>query len=359
MVNLTRAIILIATTIGAGVFGMPYVFYKAGWVINLIYFLGLSIFMLTIHYLYAKTIFQTKDISLLESVQENLGRKYFWLAFISIIFGLIFTLLVYLILAGKFLKLIFPEVDFNLAVLIFWIWASSSLVWGKFLSRYEVIGTFLMIAIILFVFLSGAASLSFKNISAYNLDFIFLPFGVILFSFAGWTAVGPMVRYQKDYKINLKPFLLATVVVAILYLLFILGIVNSTNIITEDSVSGLIYWSYWKIILIALFGLFAVWTSYLPIALEIKNSFSKKLSPFLSLVLIIFLPIILFGLGFQSFLEVISLAGGLFLALQYFLILLLIRNVLNLKPIQKSLIKFLEFIFVLAAIYEIYFSILK
>jgi len=351
------SIILAATTIGAGMFGLPYIFYKSGFLIGFFYLFIFGFLMILIHYLYAEIILKSNEDSLLEIIQKKLNSKFYFFAFLSITIGLIFTLLVYLILAGQFLNIIFPNISFNLVVFIFWIFTSISLIFEKFFNRFEILGTFLMSLIILFIFIQGEASFSIKNIPAYDLNNLFLPFGIILFSLAGWTAVSPMLKYN-NYKNNLKPFILGTILVILLYLLFILGILNSTTNITIDALSGL-NWSYFKLVLIALLGIFVIWTSYLPIGLEIKKSFSKHLPSWLNILIIIFTPIILFILGLQNFLKVISLVGGVFLSLQYFFILILERKLLEIRPALKILIRILEIIFILACVYEIYFNILK
>ncbi|MGB9609046.1 MAG: hypothetical protein ACPL3E_01580, partial [Minisyncoccia bacterium] len=192
----------------------------------------------------------------------------------------------------------------------------------------------------------------------FNFKQIFLPFGPILFSLAGWTAVFPMLQQNNFKKLNLKIFIFGTLIVILLYLLFILGILKSSVFISEDAISGL-NWPYLKLALLALLGIFAIWTSYLPIGLEIKNSLSLFFSSKTNNLIVVFLPIILFSFGLQNFLKTISLTGGLFLSLQYFFILILERKILNLNWIIQIFIKILEFVFLMAAVYEIYFYIIK
>lgn len=350
-----QIIILIATTIGAGIFSLPYIFYNSGWLTNLIYFILLGIFLSIIHYLYSKIILKFKNNkSLLELTKNNLHPFFYILAFISIIFGLILTLLVYIILGGKFLNIILPNISFNLSVLIFWLFSSISFLMVKFLNRYETIGTLLIILIIIFVFLENPKISN--SIQLINLSKLFLPFGPILFSLTAWTAIIPMLKQNKFKEIKLKIFILGTIIIILLYLMFILGIINSSIVITEDAISGL-NWTYYKLSILALLGIFAIWTSYLPIGLEIKNSLSNIFSNKTSILIVFFTPIILFNFLIQDFLKAISLTGGIFLALQYILILILIKNNLNLNQFQKILIDFINIIFLGVIIYEFYYFI--
>ncbi|MCS6789132.1 MAG: hypothetical protein NZ484_01010 [Patescibacteria group bacterium] len=351
------SIILIATTIGAGIFSLPYIFYKSGWIINIIYFTFLGTFLTIIHYLYSKIILKIKNYrSFLEINKQNLSPIFYAIAFIAIVFGLTLTLLIYIILGGKFLNIIFPNLNFNLTVLIFWFLCSISFLSIKFLNSYEAIGTFFIIFIIFFIFLNNP-KINY-DILPINFSELFLPFGPILFSLAGWTAIYPMLKQNNFQKIKIETFGISTLIIVLLYLIFILGILNSSKNISEDALSGL-NWTYHKLIILALLGLFAIWTSYLPIGLELKNSLDELFSSKISNLIVFFMPIILFGLDLKDFIKTINLTGGIFLSLQYIFILILIKKLLNLKNYQHILINFLMLIFLGAIIYEIYFFIFK
>lgn len=348
-------IILIGTTIGAGIFSLPYVFYQSGWFINLIYFLFLGIFLTLIHYLYSKIIIKFPNYKgFLELIKNNFHPLFYPLAFLSIIVGLILTLLVYIILGGKFLNIILPNLSFNSAVLIFWLFSSISFLMPKFFNRYEILGTLFIVFIIILVFLNNP-KINY-SIQSINLSNLFLPFGPILFSLTGWTAIRPMLKQNNFKQIPLKIFILSMAIIIMLYLMFILGIINASRIITEEAISGL-NWPYYKLTLLSLLGIFAIWTSYLPIGIEIKNSLSNISSSKISNLIVVASPIILFSFLLQDFLKTINLAGGIFLALQYIFILILIKKNLNLNKTQKLFFDFLKFIFLGIIIYEIYFFI--
>ena len=139
------------------------------------------------------------------------------------------------------------------------------------------------------------------------------------------------------------------------------AIFASAGKITEDTLSGLTNWPRWKLNLLGLLGLFAIWTSYLPIALEIKNSIEKDLrwSRIASLALVVFVPLVLIAVGFNNFSAVIGLVGGVFLAFQYLFIIWVSKKVLVLSWPKRILANLLILVFLLVAFYEVYYFVVK
>jgi APA family basic amino acid/polyamine antiporter len=360
MRTLTSALILIATTIGAGMFALPYVFYNSGWAAILIYFFILGALMIFIHYFYAQVLLKNNQSNLLQLIYEKSSSTQKFLAFIVIWLGLILTLVAYLILGGNFLKIIFNNLGENLAVLIFWLICSISLIKRNFFASYESLGTFFMFLIIavLFIF-SLKVNLTNFSIPIFNLNQLFLPFGATLFSFAGWTGINSMKNYINNKNEFKKAIILGTIIVILLYALFILSIFKLSFKITPDALSGLSLSNKLIINFLAILGLFAIWTSYLPIFMEALKSLENKLSFKTSFFILMFLPLVFFSFGAKSFLGLISFTGGVFLSGQYIFILNLIRKTLITKKIFQILIIFLNLLFLGAIFYEIYFFIIK
>ena len=189
----------------------------------------------------------------------------------------------------------------------------------------------------------------------------FFPFGHVLFALAGWTAVYPLYEVSKKRKNLIYPLLFGTGVSVVIYLFFVLGVTSGASSITPDAISGLTDWPKWQIDLLAVLGLFAIWTSYGPIGLEIRNSFEKDLRVprSVSFSAVLFVPLILIWLGFNNFLETVGLVGGVFLAFQYLLIVLVSRKVLALKGFKRIVSDLVILIFALAIVYEIYYFVIR
>ncbi|MBI2033482.1 MAG: hypothetical protein HYT13_00045 [Candidatus Liptonbacteria bacterium] len=373
--------LLTATTIGAGVFAIPYIFSKSGWLLSILYIGLISSLIFSVHLLYWQVLAKAGDrVKLLGLIKKYFGQAGYYSAFLIIIGGLILTLVVYLILAREFIALIMPSAGIR-EFILFWLISSLPIILSlRRLISLELLGAVFMGGIILFIFFTAPTYGILERVPAFNFKNILLPFSPIIFALAAWTAVEPIYEYAKKTKsLGARPapdkgearptlvgrpparaLLFGTFLAALLYIIFAFAILGSTETITPDAISGLQGWPSWKLGILGSLGLFAIWTSYVPIGLEIKSSLEERgWSKNLSFSLVLFLPITLLLLGLNNFLAVVSLVGGVFLGLQYWLIVSLGQRVLSLPRGGKIFLNFLATVFVLAAVYEIYQFILK
>lgn len=354
-----------ATAVGAGIFSLPYIFLEAGWLLGALYLLIISFFLSFAHSFYYRVLEADGGNKRL----LGLSGRYFggvgrFFGLIVIIGGLILALVIYLILAGEFSELLRPGTR-TLGTFLFWLVGSLPIILGlRRLIFSEFLGALAMVFIIGLVFF-GAASGNLPEIASVNWREAFLPFGPILFSLAAWTAVEPAFDYSK--KAGQAPgrsrqaMAWGIYFAAFLYLLFVLGILGTVSEITPDTVSGLGEWPAWKFLSVVVLGFFAIWTSYIPIGLEIKNSLLHDLAwPRLAAAATVFLlPPALLLLSLGDFLKVLGLAGGVFLGLEYLLILMVGKRALVLRAPQKLLVNFLMLVFILGAVYEIYYFVVN
>ena len=364
---LWEAGLLGATTIGAGVFALPYIFSKSGWLLSILYIGLISSLIFSVHLLYWQVLVKAggRD-NLLGLVKKYFGKAGYYSAFLIIIGGLTMTLVVYLILAREFIVLIFPGAGTR-EFLLFWLISSLPIILSlRRLISLELLGAVFMAAIIMFIFFTSPLEGVFENVPAFDFKNILLPFSPIIFALAAWTAIEPIYEFRKRSKFqSARPpafaLLAGTFFAALLYVIFAFAILGSAEKITPDAISGLGSWPSWKLGVLGALGLFAIWTSYVPIGLEIKSSLEESFSwsKNWSFSLVLFLPIALLLLGLNNFLAVVSLVGGVFLGLQHWLIVSLGRKVLSLPRGGRVFLNFLAIVFVLAAVYEIYQFILK
>lgn len=355
--------VVLATTIGAGMFALPYIFRESGWAIGAFYLLILSGLVAVAHYFYWRILEKTAGEKRLLKLSSNiLGKTGFGVGFIAVIGGLFLVLVVYLLLGGQFLRLIFPLLDFKLSLVIFWFLNSFFLVFKeRRIAKLEFGAAILMTFFILLTFSSASLENVFRNFLVVNWKNLFLPFGAVLFSLTAWTIVGPVYDLGKNIINDTKKIFIVfgggAFLASFFYFLFVIGVFGSVEIITPDTISGLANWPSWKTTLLGLLGSFAIWTSYIPIGLEIRNSLEKDLNwpKTIGLGLVLFLPISLMFFGIDNFLKAIELTGGLFLSIQYLLIFLISRKILELNLSQKIFLDILTLVFALVAVYEIYY----
>jgi len=307
---------LIGTIIGAGVFGIPYVIAKSGILFCLFYFLILGATVLLLHLFFGEVVLRTKQKHRLVGYAEKyLGKKAKALAAFSTIFGTIGALLVYIILGGHFLKLIFPFSlsSFQLSlflwiVLSFFIFLGmKSIAWVQLLMNAGFLGA------ILLIFFYSFPKIDMGNFILADSKYIFLPYGVILFSLIGWNAI-PEIETILIKKKDLRRVIFWAVAISLsfyfLFGLFISGLTGQNT--TPEAFEGLVSILGQKIIILGgIFGLFAISTSFLILGNYLKNTliFDYRF-PYLSAFFIAtFSPLLLFLIGVREFIWVIAFVG--------------------------------------------------
>ena len=131
--------------------------------------------------------------------------------------------------------------------------------------------------------------------------------------------------------------------------------------VSIDTISGIGGWPFWKKDILAVIGLLAMGVVSIPLAREIRGALEKDLgwNSFVSRLIIIGLPLIVILSGFNNFLIIVGLAGGVFISTQYLFIIAVGRRTLHLSAREKTLLDVLASVFVCAAIYEIVMFIVK
>lgn len=333
--------ILAGTIIGAGVFALPYIFTKAGLLTGLFYLMLFGSAFGLIHLMYADIILLTGDNRRLSGYAEiYLGRAWRWLSALTVLAGMIFVLVIYLILSVSFVNLIAPNLPQFLKIFLFWIFASLPILWGvKRLAHWEFLITLGILIIILIIFSFGISQI--KNLGQlipHDLRSWFLPYGAILFSLSGWVAIPSIIDYFRKAKLAIKSLapaiILGSLLPAALYFLFVLGVFGASNIVSEDSISGMIgkapaplLWA------LGILGLFAVWSTYIVILQYVKSvlRFDFGLRDALAATLTVFLPLSLYFVGSKDFLKLIELVGGFFMGLESIFITLIWLRMKNQK----------------------------
>jgi len=361
---------LAATTVGAGIFALPWVFHNAGWQRATGWLAILTTLVAFAGYSYWRILDAVGERQRLVGLaREQLGRGWGFVTLLGVVGGVIFALVVYLILAQRFLAILFP-LRSTAALVLFWGLAVLPLTFN--LRRFAILenaGTLLKCLLIIFIFFSATNyGAVFESNTPIVPDFLF-PFGAILFALVGWNAVEPMYEFWKGRQIGsgrgqagpspLRAIVGGTFVIAILYFLFsagILGSLTNGSFLSPDTLSGLVGWPFWKVATLAALGVLALWTAYGINALEAENALRKDLrwNSNVAFAVIALAPLFVVLSGFNNILLAVGFAGGVFIGLQYMTIFTLAERVLRPQPLVKWIMRLAGLIFALAALYEIY-----
>jgi len=313
--SLLASATLIGTIIGAGIFGIPYVMIRGGVLTSIFYFLILGGVVLLVHLFFGEIVLRTNEKHrLVGYTGKYLGKRAKILVTFSAIFGTIGALLAYIILAGDFLKIIFPSLSSFQLSLIAWAVLSFFVFWGiKSIAWSELLMNFGFLVAIFLIFFFCLPKINLANFTLINKDLFFLPYGVLLFSLIGWNAV-PEIELLLAKKVNLKKVIFFSMLFVLsFYFLFgfIIGGVSG-RVTSQDALSGLSNFLGEKIMVFGgIFGLLAVATSFLILGNYLKNTlvFDYRISYPLSFLIAMFSPLVLFLLGIRQFILVIAFIG--------------------------------------------------
>ncbi len=369
------ASLLAGTVIGAGIFALPFVFEKAGIATGLFYLGLFTAVFLFIHLMYADLILKTEKGGNRHRfpgyARIYLGKLGFWASILITVVGMFFVLTIYLVLSTSFFNLIHPITSPASALLVFWFFGSAAIFLGvKRIALSEFLITGGIVAIITVIFGYGLGHFE-KVISVpiFSLKNILLPYGAILFSLSGRVAIPAVISYFQKTKQSpvkaKKPIILGTLLPPLVYAMFIFGVLALSGGVSEDAVSGIIGRIPPDILaLIGVFGLVSLWSSYIIIGLNVRDALKMdlKLSASLTGLLVVVLPPLLYFWGFQGFLSLVGVVGGIFIALEGIFIAWMWLKASRLNP-EKIIFKKLNpliiygliFIFIGGIVYELIF----
>lgn len=361
--------ILAATTVGAGIFTLPWIFHNAGWARATAWLVGLSALVVFAMYSYWRTLEAVDERERMVALaRRHLGKGWGALVLAGVLGGMLFILIIYLVLAQRFFAILLP-LHGTMGLLIFWALAVLPATFS--INRFAIVesfGSLLKGLLMVFVFFSATRyGAVFESAGSTAMDPL-LPFGAILFSLSGWTAIEPMYelwrgrgghRGPKGRSSPLAAIAGGIFVISTLYFLFsagILGSLTNGSFLSVDTLSGLVGWPSWRLGVLAALGIFALWTAYGPTALEFENALRKDLrwNPILSFMIVALLPLVIVFSGFVNIIQAITFAGAIFVGLQYMTIFALAEKVLRPRAAVVWAMRLAGLVFVFAAVYEIY-----
>lgn len=356
--------VLAGTIIGVGLFSLPYITQKIGFPIIIGYFLVLGTLVILIHQIFGELALKTPDLKRLPGFAlYYLGKRGERIALLSSILGIIGSLLAYLIVGGEFLTEILSPIfgGGNLIwTLVYFIFGAIFIYFGiKAIAKLEFFGLILFFLILILMFLLNRPLLKTENLFPKpDFSYWFLPYGAILFSLWGAALIPEVEEILGERKKLLKMVIIVSILISIIVYLFfiylILGITGPQT--TESALTGLKNFLRKEFVYLVLFlGILTTFTSFITLGLTLKKIFwyDLKIEKNLSWAITCFAPLVLFLIGIKKFIPVISFIGGIMLAVDGILILLMYKKI---HP-QKFWILPLVFIFLGGIIYEIiYFT---
>ena len=308
--------LLIGTIIGAGILGIPYVVYQAGFLTGIILMLVISLTVLLINLHVGEIVLSTKKRHQLTGYAEKyLGKWGKYIMFGSVVFGFYGALLAYIIGEGQVLAALTGGSPFVYS-LIFFAFACLLVYLGLIvIKEAELLLTIVILVIVVAISVWGFKYLNWDNLTELNLTKLLIPYGVIFFAIGGSSAI-PQLRHvlkgrEKQIK---KSIIIGTTIPFVVYLIFTFIVVGITGArITEVATVGLGEVMGRSMLIFGnLFAFFTMATSFLTLGLALKNTyrFDFGLNRNLAWFLVVSLPLIVFLLGMTGFVKVMGTVGA-------------------------------------------------
>lgn len=340
---------LSGTVIGASFLALPYIAAKTGLALMLGYLLFLTVIVLIIHLFYAEVAAGTADFLRLPSYAGvYLGKTGKTVALGATVAGFLGSLLSYIIIGESFLSSLLAPLFGGMlgnshllyAFAFFALGAIVVFLGKKAVSEIDFLDVILFIFALVAILIFGWPSWKGANllggsagIAAARTSFdFFLPYGVLLSALWGATVIPEMEEILGEHKKSLRKIVSWGVIVpAIFYLFFILvtlGIAGSE--ISPEGINGLK--NYLPLAVgsfLLIFGIVVVFTSYISLGLALRNMlrYDFKLKKKLAWAISCFVPFLFYLVGFRNFIDVIGFVGGVALAIQGILIILMYNKI--------------------------------
>lgn len=311
---------LIGMIIGVGIFAVPYVSARAGFWVGAFWIAVLGLVTLVIHLYFGQVVSGTSGKHRLAGyAQRYIGHYSKQAVTISQTIAFWGAQLAYIIVGGAFLRALFNKGD------SFWwglgVFAFTAIIsfFGLRLFRrvefYMTVGLILVLGVIMAI---GAPSAQLSNLStAWQTSGLFIPYGVVLFALGGsaalpemWEIVG---RRKRIFQASIIAGTLAAVLLTFLFSLVVVGVSGTST--SPEALQGLTAVLGTGLARLgALAGFFAIITSYLVLALYLKELFQYDLrvKHLPAWVLAVCVPFLMFLAGAQDYTRVIDWIGSVF-----------------------------------------------
>ena len=313
---------LLGAIIGVGVFGLPFVFVRAGFFVGLAYLVVLGLVMMTIQLMLGEVVLQTPGHHRIPGlVTRYFGKKWGAVAAVVTVGSAWGALVAYVLIGGLFVHaLLSPMIGggvflYQLGFLV--VGFLVSLNGLRAVTRTETYMVWAMIVAMLVIIgrgLFGAEASAFTLVDGWN---VLLPYGVVLFALSGLTTIPELKDVLGRHKASLRTVIpVAMIVVVVLYALFAAAVVGVTGSeTTPEAVIGLgRALGSWVLVVGSIFGFLAVATSFLFQAVIIQDlvEYDYGLSRLGAWFVALLLPTIILLGGWRDVIEVMGITGGLF-----------------------------------------------
>ncbi len=306
--------------IGVGILSLPFVVAQVGLALGLVLLVAMGAVNLFVLRLYGDLVLmragKARFIHVIGRELGHAGTTVASIAFIGSTYG---ALVAYLLFGGQFLRaLLYQWIPMSPLVASIWFFLVASIVTlgGSLLvmrtQRILIPVYLILIAVLALVALPHIDGGHYATIVPAN---IMIPLGVMLFAFQGMTALPEMRDVLARRRALLgKSTMIATAIVALVYIVFTVVIVGVTGArTTENAIVGLGgELGHVAVMIASAIALVTTLTAYLNVTNALVNTytFDLRLRFIPSWMLTAMIPFALVVLGVHSIASVLGITGG-------------------------------------------------
>lgn len=334
---LEAVLILSGMIIGVGMFGIPYSFVQVGFWLGALELFVIAVAITWLHLLYGEVVLKTPQLHRLPGyVRLHLGERVARLSWASAFFGIVGTLLAYIVVGSIFLHAIFQNVWGGSSEFF---WAAAIAALGALVTAFPLKKEALINGVLtslLIAFIAGFALFLFPGVKAanragFNIENLFVPYGVFLFALSGGVVIPDLVTVLgKDRGRVRSAIVVGTLIPAVLYFLFAFAVVGAVGTAaSEEAIRGLEpIAGRVAVFLGSMIGFLAVFTSFVVLSssfqalLSIDSGFSRVLAWLVASGA----PFLLYLAGFKNFIAVIGAVGAIAVGIDSALVILMQRR---------------------------------
>ncbi|MCP3682806.1 MAG: amino acid permease [bacterium] len=277
--------VLIGTTIGAGILGLPSVIAKSGFFTGIIDLILIGIAILILNLYMGEVTLRTKGKHQLSGyAKKYLGSFGKNIVMIAMAIGIYGAITAYTFGGGDVLASLFNGADPAIYSLIFFSVLMILVFFGlDIICRFELLMITLMIGLIVVISALCFGKIDTANLSGFNPIMMLAPYGVILFAFIGLPAIPEMrEELNKNKKHLKKAIILGTLIPLIIYLLFavvvvgVVGLDGFSSLGTDKQVATIALSEYVNNgvgVIANIFALFAMATSFLALGIALNEMY--------------------------------------------------------------------------------------
>ncbi len=369
-VNVYQAIsMIVGTTIGAGILGIPYAVSKVGLLFGIILILLLGFLVIGLNLLVGEVSARTNgSLQLVGLVKKYLGAK------MGVLMTFIFYIQLFIILTVYIIGMGSIASEFFWGGPLFWgiiVWFMGAMIVFRGIDAIktaELILTAIIFVAILTISFLAMPHVQIEFVKYSNWTAFLVPYGVVLFALSGVGTIPAAYRLLQGKNEDFKfAIITATSIAMIIYIVFtflVVGVLGSET--TEIATLGLGQALGRPMFYVAnAFAFLAMMTSFIMLGMQLRDSMEWDFHfPYLrASAIALLVPLVIFLMGLRQFIFAINIVGGVFYSVKMFLLVLVYwkaKQSGEMDPVKYNLhhavliSAFVLIAFSLGAVYSLY-----